>query len=96
VLDRVPLITNNETAAAAAAARVTKKKINRCRRRCMLRRDQVHHRRLHGYRFHRLKFSSQHVLLLLKEEEVQKREQDLKLKQGIIEKQEEELLKWVI
>jgi hypothetical protein len=32
---------------------------------------------------------------LLKEEEVQKREQDLKLKQEIIEKQEEELLKWV-
>jgi hypothetical protein len=32
----------------------------------------------------------------LKEEEVQKREQDLKLKQEIIEKQEEELLKWVI
>jgi hypothetical protein len=33
---------------------------------------------------------------LLKEEEVQKQEQDLKLKQEIIEKQEEELLKWVI
>jgi hypothetical protein len=31
----------------------------------------------------------------LKEEEVQKREQDLKLKQEIIEKQEEELLEWV-
>jgi hypothetical protein len=33
---------------------------------------------------------------LLKEDEVQKQEQDLKLKQEIIEKQEEELLKWVI
>jgi hypothetical protein len=32
----------------------------------------------------------------LLEEEVQKQEQDLKLKQEIIEKQEEELLKWVI